>query len=243
MSTSASVSCLLVWASQCLAFIRYYAWSVLIYESLDFSSANVCNIRLRKHNDSIASVYPEHNRWRETSQASTFLGGLQPVIAWLGLIGCLVIVLVFTTATWWSTPADFSKVAVAYGAVSISPAADVMGELLISVTKSQPIVLTAFFLVLKLIHWRRPVHLDNDFAKLAATIEHLKYIKIERQGGSQPDGDANQPRRMKGFMAVKGRSQGGGSSTTGTDVGVQATLAKDLQDGGEFVPRRGPNNA
>lgn len=28
MSVSASVSCLLVWASQCLAYIRYYAWLV-----------------------------------------------------------------------------------------------------------------------------------------------------------------------------------------------------------------------
>ena len=134
MSTSASVSCLLVWASQCLAFIRYHAWSVLIHESLDFSSANVCNIRLSKHKDSIASVYPEHNRWRETSQASTFLGGLQPVIAWFGLIGCLVIVFVFTTATWWSTPVNFSKVAVAYGAVSISSTAGLIRELLTRVT-------------------------------------------------------------------------------------------------------------
>ena len=136
MSTSASVSCLLVWASQCLAFIRYYAWLVSIYESLDFSSANVCDIRLRKHKDSIAQYYPEHNRWRGTSQASTILGGLQPVIAWLGLIGCLVIVFVFTTATWWSTPVDFSKVAVAYGAVSISPTAGSMRKLLTSIITS-----------------------------------------------------------------------------------------------------------
>ena len=97
---------------------------------------NVYHIRLRKHRDSIAQVYPEHNRWRGTSQASTILGGLQPVIAWLGLIGCLVIVFVFTTATWWSTPIDFSKVAVAYGAVRTSPTADLMRKLLTSVIKS-----------------------------------------------------------------------------------------------------------
>ena len=136
MSTSASVSCLLVWASQCLAFIRYYAWLVLLYGISTSRALNVCDIRLRKHKDSIAQIYPEHNRWRSTSQASTILGGLQPVMAGLGLIGCLVIVFVFTTATWWSTPVDFSKIAVAYGAVSISLTAGVMEELLTSVTKS-----------------------------------------------------------------------------------------------------------
>ena len=94
----------------------------------------VCDVRLRKHSDSIAQVYPEHNRWRSTSQASTILGGLQPVIAWLGMIGCLVIVFVFTTATWWSTPVDFSKVAIAYGAVRNPPTANVMKELLTSDT-------------------------------------------------------------------------------------------------------------
>ena len=88
-------------------------------------------------------------------------------------------------------------------------------------------MLTGFFLVLKLITWRRPIHLDNDFAVLAATIEHLKFIKPERQHGSQPDGDTNQPRRLKGFLAVKRRSQGGGSSSTGTEVGLQAILTED----------------
>ena len=107
----------------------------LMHESLDVLNANIYNIRLRKHKDSIASAYPEHNRWRKTSQASTFLGGLQPVIAWLGLIGCLVIVFVFTTATWWSTPVNFSKVAVAYGAVSISSTAGMIRQLLTRVTK------------------------------------------------------------------------------------------------------------
>ncbi len=74
--------------------------------------------RLRKHKDYIARVYPEHDRNAETSQASTFLGGLQPALAIFGLISSLTIVLVFTTATWWSTPPTFRKIAVAYGAVS-----------------------------------------------------------------------------------------------------------------------------
>lgn len=74
--------------------------------------------RLRKHKDYIARVYPEHDRNGEGSQASTFLGGLQPALAIFGLIASLTIVFVFTTATWWSTPYDFRKMAVAYGSVS-----------------------------------------------------------------------------------------------------------------------------
>ena len=76
-------------------------------------------VRLRKHKDEVARVYPEYDRWHATSQASTFLGGLQPAIAMFGLVACLVIVLVFTTATWWTTQANFRKVAIAYGAVSL----------------------------------------------------------------------------------------------------------------------------
>ncbi len=79
------------------------------------------NLRLRKHRAKIAEIYPEYNRWGETSQASTFLAGLQPAIAWFGLIGCLVIVFVFTTATWWNKQASFTKVAIAYGSVSTPP--------------------------------------------------------------------------------------------------------------------------
>ena len=42
----------------------------------------------------------------------------QPFPALVGLIGSLLIVFVFTTATWWDTHVNFRKVAIAYGAVS-----------------------------------------------------------------------------------------------------------------------------
>ena len=84
-------------------------------------------------------------------------------------------------------------------------------------------MLTGFFLVLKLIKRRSPVRLDDDFAKLVDTLEHLKYLKPERQRGTQANGDANQPKRMRGFLACKRRSQGGHSSSTGTEVELQAT--------------------
>ncbi|CAF9911795.1 MAG: hypothetical protein HETSPECPRED_000447 [Heterodermia speciosa] len=145
MSISASVSCLLVWASQCLAYIRYHAW-------------------LKKHRTELATAYPEYNRWASTWQASTFLAGLQPLPAWIGLITCLVIVFPFTTATWWSTEPTFTKIAVAYGS---------------------PIVSLAFFLILKLITRRWYVELDNDSAVLFAALERLRYVKPMRRPASE----------------------------------------------------------
>ena len=129
MSTSASASCILVWASQCLAFIRYWQWFVIFRSSVQLLLI-LRNIRLSKHKDSIARLYPEHNRWASSSQGATFLGGLQPGIAGFGLLGSLIIVLVFTSATWWSTPADFRKIAVAYGAVSCPKMTNEMSGLL-----------------------------------------------------------------------------------------------------------------
>jgi len=100
MSTTSSLACFLVWAIECLAFIRYYAW-------------------LRRHQKQLEEVYPEFNRWSTTSQATTFLAGLQPLIAWVGMIGSFLVVIVFATASWWMGKIDFRKVAVSYAGVSI----------------------------------------------------------------------------------------------------------------------------
>ena len=75
--------------------------------------------------------------------------------------------------------------------------------------------------MLKLITRRGPVHLDNDFAVLVATLEHLKFLKPERQRGSQADGNANRPRRMSRFFTWKKRSKSGQSSSTGGEVELE----------------------
>lgn len=59
-------------------------------------------------------------RRSENYKSYTFLGFAQPYVAWLGLIGC-ILVFGFASATWWSSPADLTKVAVAYAAVSSLP--------------------------------------------------------------------------------------------------------------------------
>lgn len=51
-------------------------------------------------------------------KAHTLLDWAQPWIAWIGILGC-VLVFAFTSVAWWDTPVTFSKVAVAYAAVSL----------------------------------------------------------------------------------------------------------------------------
>jgi len=93
IAVSASVSCLIVWAALCLAYIQYWRW-------------------LRKCGDGIEKQY---QRDQVEYTPRTALQGLQPVPAILGLLGCLLF-FVFTSTTWWSTPVTFTKVAVAYAA-------------------------------------------------------------------------------------------------------------------------------
>lgn len=70
------------------------------------------------HRLTVEETYPGYARWAATSQSSTFLEGIQPLPAWIGFIGSLLIVFIFTTATWWSTPFTLQKFAAAYGSVS-----------------------------------------------------------------------------------------------------------------------------
>ena len=99
LSVSSSVSGLIVWASLCLAFIRYWFW-------------------FRQHKSHIKQTYPEHDRLGPDSQAKTLVAPLQPLQAFVGLIGSICIVFVFTTAIWWNEPAKPREVASVFGAVS-----------------------------------------------------------------------------------------------------------------------------
>lgn len=146
MNVNASVSCLLVWASQCFAFIRYYTWT-------------------QKHKDALAkrlseSDGPNFSRRTEGCKTSTLLDRFQPVPAWFGLIACLVIVVVFPSGTWWSTPFSFQKFAVAYGSL---------------------LLLGALFLVSKVVTRRSPVKLDDNPTVLIDALHELTYKKPGRR--------------------------------------------------------------
>ncbi|PWY64181.1 amino acid transporter [Aspergillus eucalypticola CBS 122712] len=96
ISISSSTAIMIVWAAICLAFIRYYYW------------LKKCEPRLRYHNR------PEYIRLSEDYIAKGSLHILQPLQAWIGLIGCITI-FAFSSATWWSRTATVTEVAMAYG--------------------------------------------------------------------------------------------------------------------------------
>lgn len=106
----------------------------------------------------------------------TFLEAIQPVPAVIGLVGSLVIVFVFTSATWWDTPRDFRKVATAYGAVRY-----LRSDHWSKLTCSKPIVMSILFLISKAISRRPYVKLSTRRADLQRAIETLRAPKEERK--------------------------------------------------------------
>lgn len=68
---------------------------------------------------------PEYRRNSKDYKPYTVFAFAQPGAAWVGLIGCFL-VFAFTSATWWNSKVTFSKVAVAYAAVS--PLSLILGE-------------------------------------------------------------------------------------------------------------------
>jgi amino acid permease len=106
MSTPSSIGGVLVWASQCLAYIRYHRWF---------------------HDHKRRKILPpEYNRWEPQPsvyawhQSRTILASFQPIPAWIGLVACLLVVFVFSTADFWNGKhITFTKVATAYAGVSV----------------------------------------------------------------------------------------------------------------------------
>jgi len=88
MSGVATVAVVLVWGSQCLAFIRYRMW-----------------LRRFRKSRQLVDDYPEYNHWSPGNTHvpfSTTLGWLQPIPAYFGLIFCILTVFVFASAPWWN---------------------------------------------------------------------------------------------------------------------------------------------
>ena len=136
IAASSSFSLLVVWAALSLAFIRYKYW-------LDINGR------------AVEDSYPEYDRRSREYQHTTLLYRLQPFPAWIGFLGCLV-VLAFTSASWWNSAASFSKVAVSFGA---------------------PIVLFVIFVALKIFTRRKWVTLTDDDERLADELRRLRWYK------------------------------------------------------------------
>lgn len=74
----AIVTCLMVWMSQCIAYLRFYHFRKLFSETIKAKQFQLSRPSRRG-----------------------LLWACQPFTAWFGLIGCLALLLVFSTAVFW----------------------------------------------------------------------------------------------------------------------------------------------
>lgn len=130
-----STGCLCVWASQCLAYIRYHSW-------------------LGAHRNNVRQTYPRLYRWGDESlaQSRSFGAYFQPAWAWFGLIASLAIVFVFNSASWWHGHTTTNEVIAAYIGVSISSS---LSPPINANRPSQPAFLAIVWLSLKLFNTDR----------------------------------------------------------------------------------------
>lgn len=167
LSVSASISCVLVWMVLCAAFIRYCNW-----------------LSMCKHD--VPNEMPQYHRNSRTHKAWTVFGFAQPFMAWLGILGCAV-VLAFASATWWDTPPSFAKVAVAYAA---------------------PVILIPIWLILKLTWYARGhgwgfVKIGSDVSELAEVFSRLEYTKPADLGSSVGEERGESTEEVKGFRMTE----------------------------------------
>ena len=101
MNVASSVSVVFVWGAVCLAYIRYYIWSVnsQTLSCLSYSLEN----RLKRSRSRLVNTFARYNRWdHQNFGASTLLPKIfQPYLALFGFIGCFVTMFVFTTSLFW----------------------------------------------------------------------------------------------------------------------------------------------
>lgn len=121
MSGIATAGVVLVWASQCIALIRYRKW--LWANRSELIGAYAAFDHFNNENDTI----PFNSR----------VGWTQTAPAWIGLSFCILIVFVFSTASWWNHKEEKdSDIPAAFAA---------------------PAGLFLIWVVLKFIRWYRPV--------------------------------------------------------------------------------------
>ncbi|OCL11297.1 hypothetical protein AOQ84DRAFT_265864, partial [Glonium stellatum] len=114
LSTMGSTGCLCVWASQCLAYIRYHSWQRR--HNWGSITGNLTIYRLGTHRNNVRRTYPRLYRWGDESLAQhrSFRAYFQPAWAWFGLISSLAIVFIFNSASWWHGHITKNEVIAAY---------------------------------------------------------------------------------------------------------------------------------
>ncbi|KAL8763038.1 MAG: hypothetical protein Q9184_001065 [Pyrenodesmia sp. 2 TL-2023] len=132
---------------------------------------DLCRLDIHHHNLTGPHIgYNRRQRMERTDQFSSLLSYFQPAVAWLGLIGCLSIVLIFNSASWWNGDFSAKKVLVAYTAPFI-----------FSTTWLSMKTYKHFFCPSRSRGWY--VELSDDWEPLSTTLAHLEW-KIEEKIGS-----------------------------------------------------------
>ena len=163
MSTIGSVGGMLVWAAECLAYIKYYSW-------------------LRKWKDQLGEHY---DRWAppiyQWQRKRPFLSAYQPAIAWMGLIACLLIVFVLNSAFWWNGKATAAKVLSAYTGVCHS--GSILKTMQCANYIDKPFLLLIIFAGLKL--WRRfsadHQRISCSELEIGTTLENLSGLQLREE--------------------------------------------------------------
>ncbi len=128
----------MVWLSQCIAFLRYYHW----FHAL-------------KKKDILPG---EFNRWDPQPDLyhwhkyRTVLASMRTIPAWCGLVGCFLIVFVFSSARFWNGQVTFTNFATAYAGVSLTILACSRSSTSANISR-QPILLFGIYAILKI--WKR----------------------------------------------------------------------------------------
>ncbi|KAI4113463.1 MAG: hypothetical protein LQ338_008166, partial [Usnochroma carphineum] len=136
---------------------------------------------LEIHNHNLTGPHAKYNRrqrMERKDQYSSFLSYFQPAVAWLGLVGCLAIVLIFKSASWWNGDITVRKVLVAYTA---------------------PLVLSMMWISMKAFkhlsntsRWESwYVELSDDWEPLSTVLAHLEW-KIEEKVGANGRSESNE---------------------------------------------------
>lgn len=119
MSGIATVTTVLVWSCQCLAFLRYYRWSV---DSGSLEADTLTVARLSMHRTKLKGntwgCFDRFQNYNASAPFSSTLAYFQPLPAILGFIGCFLTVFIFSTASWWNGLEGGANVAAAMVPVS-----------------------------------------------------------------------------------------------------------------------------
>jgi hypothetical protein len=188
-------------------------------------------------------------------------------MAWIGLVGCLLVVFVFSSSLWWNGVVSFTKVASVYASVRyLQPVIELLASIALTDTFFvQPIIFLVLWIVRKITvrrHEHQPawfVRLDDDFAKLTATFERLEYTKPTPRDhrshrrdfwirrllqGNKPAVDNNGVTQMAGgghLTVNQGQVVPSGSSTAAGDNYSRPDLhAEASPSDGSYQPDRPP---